>query len=420
MLPNGRELTELIAPHGLRDFLNDHWHGKPLYIAGPPKKFSHLGIDLRAVESTIREGRSSDRVQVRYVGPDNKLKNAPENLERYSIQDGDLTVCVDWISDRYEALGAYCAGVKSALSLPGSIFMTCYASPDGHGFGTHFDCHPSFILQLQRSKRWRYSAQPALAWPPANLSNAGIVPEMMERYGWIEAFPFPDANDEEGFLEQVLKPGDVLFLPAGTWHRAQAIGPSVALTMTCMSMTAADFFDDLIRGQLSRSVAWRQNVPAVTAEETLPDRFSPMVARFFSQRLTELKRHVESLSASDLYGSWTHYVHSFDTPFEMEDKGHEIEFDETDTLSLSSEFPFRYVVSPQKLAVSLYYLDKRIDLDYEALPLVKGIASRSPFTGKQAMSWLGAGSAWPDVKPVLEELVEAGLLRISRRRRKAR
>ena len=312
-----------------------------------------------------------------------------------------------------------CAGIKASLSIPGSVFMTCYASPDRHGFGTHFDCHPSFILQLQGSKRWRYSAQPALAWPPANLSNAGIVPEMMERYGWIEAFRFPDASDEDGFLEQVLEPGDVLFLPAGTWHRAEAIGFSVALTMTCIPMTAADFFDDLIRGQLSRSVAWRQNVPAVPAEETLPDRFSPTVARFFAQRLAELKRHVQSLTASDLYGSWTHYVHSFDTPFEMEGKGRAIDFDEADRMSLSPEFPFRYVVSPQNLAVSLYYLDKRIDLDYQALPIVEGIAAHSSFTGRQVMGWLGAGSDWEDAKPVLQELVEAGLLRISPRRRRA-
>ena len=324
MLPTGREFTELIEPHGVTDFLEHHWHGRSLFIPGPADKFNHFELSLDSLELILRERMPTGRLQVRYVGPeanagpDTKLKDAPVALDQYSIASGDLTVCIDWISDRLEALGAFCSGVKAALSIPGSVFMTCYAAPDGHGFGTHFDCHPSFILQVAGSKRWRFSAKPAVEWPPANLSNAAILPEMMERYGWLEAFQFPEGKDEEGFLEQILSPGDVLFLPAGTWHSARAIGCSVALTMTCIPRTAADFFDDVVRGNLSRHVEWRQNVPVVTASSSLPDRFSPKADEFFKHRLLEFKECVASLTVDDVYESWTDHVHSFDTPFPME------------------------------------------------------------------------------------------------------
>jgi Cupin superfamily protein len=412
MVPNGRELAELLSPHSVQQFLTEYWGRKPLYISGPTKKFSQFGFDLRVLERVIRARAPSGRLQVRFVGPDNALKQSPKPLGRYSVRDGDLTVCADWISDCFEVLASYCAGIKAGLNLPGSVFMTCYASPDGHGFGTHFDCHPSFILQIEGSKHWRFSASPAVEWPPANLVNARVVPEMMERYPWLKV-RYPDDEAEAGFLEQELTPGDVLFLPAGTWHRARAIGYSVALTMTCIPMTAADFAADLVRGHLSRSVEWRRDVPPVPVDAAPPTQLPPAVERFFEARLSELRQHVQSLSAGDLYETWTHYVHSFDTPFTMRAAEHALEVDETDTLALVRELPLHYVVSPRNDAVSIYYFDHRLDLSYDALPLVKAMVAHASFPARQAMQWLGETFAWPDVKALLQELVRAGILRIT-------
>lgn len=416
MSPNGRELLEILAPHRVQDFLTEYWGRRPLYIPGPTKKFGHFGFDLRAIESVIRAGKPSGRLQVRFVGPDNALKQSPKPLRHYSVRDGDLTVCVDWISDRVEALASYCAGIKAGLSLPGSIFMTCYASPDGHGFGTHFDCHPGFVLQIEGSKRWHFSAKPAVEWPPANLSNARIVPEMMERYPWLKV-RFPEGEDEAEFLEQVLTPGDVLFLPAGTWHWTRAIGYSVALTMTCIPMTAADFVDDLVRGHLSRSVKWRRNVPPVSLDAAPSKQLPVAVERFFEARLSELRKHVRSLRASDLYETWTHYVHSFDTPFTMQVAEQTPDINETDTLALMRELPLHYVASPHSGAVSIYYFDTRVDLSYETLPLVKAMVAHASFQAHQATRWLGKTFTWQHAKSLLQELVRAGILRVSQRSR---
>lgn len=146
--------------------------------------------------------------------------------------------------------------------------MTCYASPHGYGFGTHWDCQAVFVLQIEGSKCWRFSSKPDVQWPPTLLPGPNVVPELMRRYSWLDV-QFPDAREEQ-FNEQVLKPGDVLFLPAGTWHRARAIGYSLALTIACPPMTAADFIDDLIRGHLSscQKNLRRCNVPPVLMEMT--------------------------------------------------------------------------------------------------------------------------------------------------------
>ena len=413
MWPNGRELQELLSPHRTQDFLAQYWGRKPLYIPGPAKKFDSLKFDLRALESVIRDPEPRDRLRVRFVGADDKGKQKPTDLEHYSIRDGKLTVCANWINDRFDSLASYCAGIKTALSLPGSVFMTCYASPHGLGFGTHWDCSASFILQIEGSKRWRFSAEPAVQWPPTLLPNASVVKEMMDRYPWLQV-RFPEEEDEETFLEQVLTPGDVLFLPAGTWHKARAIEYSLALTVACPPMTAADFVDDVIRGHLSSSVNWRCNVPPVPMEATPPERLPAVVKRFFDVRLSELREHVQSLRAEDLYETWTHHVASFDTAFKMDDRPRAEEVKVTDTLTLEHDFPLRYVARPSDGSVSLYYLDNRVDLAYEALPLVKAMLKRSSFPAHLATGWLGKEFEWQDIKPVLQELVQAGILRIDR------
>jgi ribosomal protein L16 Arg81 hydroxylase len=411
MWPNGRELQDLLSPHEAQDFLARFWGKRPLYIPGSAKKFEHLKFNLAALEGIIREVEPHDRLRVRFVGADNKVKPTPVDLGRYSIRRGKLTVCADWINDRVDTLASYCAGIKAGLCHPGSVFMTCYASPDGHGFGTHWDCQASFILQLEGSKRWRFSAAPAVSWPPAVLTNARIAPEMMDRYPWLQV-RFPDEDTEGAFLEQVLTPGDVLFLPAGTWHRASAIGYSVALTMACVPMTAADFVNDLIRGHLSGSVNWRSSVPPVPLEAARSNRLPAAVKRFLDARLSELREFVQSLRAEDMYELWTHHVASFDTPLGEEDSLGAPDVKETDTFKVSREFPLRYVPHPDEASVSVYFLDRRIDLAHAVLPLIKALVRRPALAARTATELLGGEFEWPAVKPVLQELVRAGILSI--------
>src|SRR5687767_4050385 len=124
MVPTGRELSELLSPHPVPQFVSEYWAREPLYIRGTAAKFSHFGLDLDAFERLIRARTPSGRLQVRFVGPDSRLQPPPRPLSRYSVRDRDLTVGVDWISDAVEALVCFCAGLKAGLSLAGSVFMT--------------------------------------------------------------------------------------------------------------------------------------------------------------------------------------------------------------------------------------------------------------------------------------------------------
>jgi hypothetical protein len=178
-------------------------------------------------------------------------------------------------------------------------------------------------------------------------------------------------------------------------------------------MTAADFVNDLVRGHLSSSVNWRANVPPVPMEATRPDRLAPVVKRFFDARLEELRDFVQSLRAEDMFETWTHYVASFDTPVGTGEAPRAEDVKATDTLTVAMEFPLRYVRRTTEGLVSLYYLDNRIDLRITALPFIKEILKRSSFPAGSAAQWLDNGFQWQDVKPVLMELVRAGVLRVN-------
>jgi hypothetical protein len=182
--------------------------------------------------------------------------------------------------------------------------------------------------------------------------------------------------------------------------------------MTCTPMTAADFFADLLRGQLSRAAEWRQGAPPVPVDAVPPAELPPVIERFFAARLSELQQHVQSLRANDLYEIWTHYVHSYATPFPLLAADPSMEVKETDTLVLVRELPLQYLVSPDRDAVTLYFFDHRLDLSYAAMPLVQAMITHTSFPARQAGLWLGETFAWPDVKALLQELVRAGILQV--------
>jgi ribosomal protein L16 Arg81 hydroxylase len=285
--------------------------------------------------------------------------------------------------------------------------------PPGLGFRTHFDCQPSFILQIEGTKRWRFSARPALAWPPLNVADAGRAAELTDRYPFLNvAYPL----DERGFVEQLLSPGDVLFLPAGSWHQTESSGLSLSLTMTCIPTTTADIVEDTLWQSLSRRESWRSNVPPVLPRELRPGRLPAPVKRFFDARLAELRRQVRDLRAEDLYASWLRRTAIFESPLGRSLEPTAPALTPRDMLTVAREVPLRFVINADTATITLYHLDQRIDLAGAARPLVEALGRTSRFPAARACAWLGKGWTWDDVAPLLGELVRVGILRAERDR----
>lgn len=64
------------------------------------------------------------------------------------------TVCAKMVNVADPALAAYIKDLQHSIVYGGRLDFNCYVSPDGKGFGTHFDNHSVFIPQIEGAKRW--------------------------------------------------------------------------------------------------------------------------------------------------------------------------------------------------------------------------------------------------------------------------
>ena len=102
--------------------------------------------------------------------------------------------------------------------------------PSSQGFSPHYDTHDVFVVQVSGEKRWIIHA-PVHPGPGLDRHRAAVAA----------------AGAGEPVIDQVLRPGDALYLPRGWIHSATALGDtSIHLTVGMAAYTRADVVDTLL------------------------------------------------------------------------------------------------------------------------------------------------------------------------------
>jgi bifunctional lysine-specific demethylase and histidyl-hydroxylase NO66 len=96
-------------------------------------------------------------------------------------------------------------GLALAFSIYGSV----------QGFAPHFDDVDVYILQVEGRKRWRL-------YPP-------LPGHALPRYSSRD---FVEAEVGACMLDTILEPGDMLYLPRGTIHQAEALPSEHSMHLT--------------------------------------------------------------------------------------------------------------------------------------------------------------------------------------------
>jgi ribosomal protein L16 Arg81 hydroxylase len=298
------DLQRLLAPVTVDQYLSVYWGQRPLFVAGWAEKFTGLFDEVRfraAVENaSARNMHGSFRLAALAFDPELGLSFGeiirPDEIDA-ALAEG-LTLCVNDISAGDSELHQLALAVKRQLGHVGRVRFNGYLSPDGSGASLHFDARVAMTLQLAGEKRWRFGSSPSVAWPRSNAQMharghvAWMSPGTGTR-GWEQVPPVDEASLEE----VVLRPGDVLCLPAGTWHTAQAIGHSLALNLACEPMRFAELLGMLFDEGFMDNADWRGGVvPAgLPVDGPLPE-----AQRCFLQaRIGETKRFLEGLERDD-------------------------------------------------------------------------------------------------------------------------
>jgi ribosomal protein L16 Arg81 hydroxylase len=276
------------------EFFADIWQKRPLHVQGTPERFAGL-FD----ESVFRKSATScDHLKAYSTTAEGRVRELAISPDRIDAEfRAGATICISGING-HAPLNALIAGLDAEIAQAGEMSFNSYYSPEGKGFSLHFDDHPVWILQIAGRKEWKFSRTP---FPNPLASITFHAGQQVASAPWSGTIPRPD---ETAFQQALLEPGDVLYLPEGTWHRAAAKGQSLALTLACNRASPLDLVQQALGPFIAGHPGLRQNLGGIWRHDLDRDSVPPEFESLFESALLELRGAVGGLTARDLYQAW--------------------------------------------------------------------------------------------------------------------
>lgn len=246
------KLETLLAPISKEDFLNQYWEKQPLHIPrDDPEYFAELlslarldyllgyAAAAKVVKLTSRkDGKNADTAQ---------LKGAPGRLAKiYERFYQGATIILDGVNELWEPVAHLCAQLVKDLEMDSVVNL--YVTPrNSEGFDFHWDDHDVMVFQIAGEKHWFLNdSGPLLPQKPED-------PQLESQVGLDPSAPS---------RELTLKPGDFLYLPRGTWHRAKALdGASMHLTVGFVTRTWEHLLCGAMAGLAEKHMPLRKTLP---------------------------------------------------------------------------------------------------------------------------------------------------------------
>jgi ribosomal protein L16 Arg81 hydroxylase len=341
-------LEQMLGTVSPESFHSEYWDRKPLHVRGEAGRFATL-YDAATWQT--------------FEGVDN-LKAATQDADGFQVETPILreqagmlfmagfTICADVSTTPQVA--PFLDAFKRAFDLPGvgGAFAKLYASSHGKGFAVHADKHHVFVLQVSGKKLWRYSRTPVVAdamdglfigrdGQPYWTSRRDGDPALRDDGSLV---PPPDLST---FDSALLEPGDMLYLPPGTWHVARAEGHSIAVSISPDRTTVLDLVTRVVHELFSSRPEWRRDVLAPAGQAPPPGAVAPAVAEQLEARLGELRAAIAGLDARRLYRLWSRDVaeaHATEAVAPPAPVGEDIR--RSDVFVRATDEPFHFIVAP--------------------------------------------------------------------------
>ncbi|MGW2343579.1 cupin domain-containing protein [Streptomyces sp. NPDC001661] len=179
------------------------------------------------------------------------------------------TLVLQALQRTWAPVGDLCAELSAELGHP--VQANAYITPPmNRGFDDHYDVHDVFVVQIQGRKRW--------------LVHEPVHPDPLRDQPWTDRRDaVAEAAREPAYIDTVLEPGDVLYLPRGWLHAAEAQGEvSVHLTLGVHVWTRYTLAEQLAEAAL----ATLRDDPDMRASLPLGDAAGAGAIDDIRQRLT--------------------------------------------------------------------------------------------------------------------------------------
>jgi ribosomal protein L16 Arg81 hydroxylase len=207
---------------------------------------------------------------------------AGEDLDR--AYEAGCSVCLLGYNSYASGLDEFLTSLSSELRVPSDTSSAnLYLSPAGSGVKWHFDRRQVFSLHLVGKKKWWYA--PGAQFPNPRLN---FVPDFelhQVNHPYLNLVSVP--ADEQSVACK-LKRGDLLYLPAGTWHRTEALEASIGLTLGFVPLSPLDLYLKTLEKTLSKDASWRRPM--------LPNESNSVLAA----ALQELVENIPNIEVAEL------------------------------------------------------------------------------------------------------------------------
>ena len=291
-----KALDLLLGSYDREKFFDKYWEKRSLYLPHDDEdRFKDL-VNLDYLKGEGAEGtmhlKGMFRDSRNWVS---EMEIKPDQLK--SAMAAQMTICFTMLA--YDgARKVFIDSFKESINMANQPYFNCYYSPDKKGYGLHFDTHPVWILQVEGRKRWQIGLEPEIKNPPFNIA----FPPDRDRLKlpWVTV----DRPDMSTFTDVVLKPGDVLYIPAGTWHEACAQGSSLALTLAQTRVTPFDLFQLLLQQLVMKQQGLLTRIHG-TAEESWKDGAPPEeIGQLFEDMLGKFRVSVDEITPQLLQNAY--------------------------------------------------------------------------------------------------------------------
>jgi ribosomal protein L16 Arg81 hydroxylase len=265
MLNTPSTLEELVAPLSEAEFLSLLRARKLALLRGPASdRYAGL-LNWRMLRGMLERGEhprnlvhlrlSRDSVKVpldRWFSKNPGSQGSRVDIakvEAYLAQG--FSLCITCIDEHAPHLAALCNDIRARTFEQIKIGVIVTTGKEG-AFKLHYDPEDLIILQVEGTKRWKVYG-PAVPNPVIGMPPQTPPPE------------------DVPIFDEVLKPGDFLFLPGGNWHRCEN-GParSVHLGFFFLPPTGWHFvkalMSDLVAEETLRTPLTRLSGPAELAK----------------------------------------------------------------------------------------------------------------------------------------------------------
>lgn len=292
-----KSLETIIKPMSRSEFLDHYLHNKPVITHGLLDDLSELTAlpFLTSLDSLLEAWPTFVTAYMEGIADEGNSAKVSTKQARELFSKGS-GLCFDDANNFCKILDQWPDAIRKDLGLSALTYSRSliYATKAGEGTDPHFDQNINFVIQISGTKKWWVAPNTHVENP---LSRHTIGLEMDPELASYSHNGMPQ-NFPTGGVEYTLKPGSMLFVPRGSWHKTEALSDAVSLNFTFTAPSWLDLLTTAMRGRLAQSPAWRE-----TANFVSDEKMQSQAIDKFEILLAELSHDVQGWRSTDILGA---------------------------------------------------------------------------------------------------------------------